>query len=192
MRRLPKHSESSGDIEYEVIEDEEEVMEWWSDTCVLEHQSVELMPVSNDDPEGIEVTVAIDSGAVDHVASGEDLHGIQVVPSASSKAGKHFMGANGKTIENLGQAAVSMKAPTTGVRINSIFQIAHVSRPLYSVSRICDSGCEVTFNQSEGKVTKNGKLIAVFPRRGGLYVGTLMVKPAQPKDHEKMGFVRQA
>ena len=85
-----------------------------------------------------------------------------------------------------------MKAPTTGVRINSVFQIARVSRPLYSVSRVCDAGCEVSFNQTEGKVTKNGKVIAVFPRRGGLYVGTLMVKPAQPKVHDQMGFVRQA
>ena len=162
--------DSEHEIKFEVIEDDEEVMDWCSDTCVFEHQCVELMPVADDDPEGVQVAVAIDSGAVDHVSSGEDLPGIEVVPSASSKAGKHFIGANGKTIENKGQAAVSLKA-SNGVRINSVFQIAQVSRPFYSVSRICDAGCEVSFNRTEGRVTKNGKRIATFPRRRGLYVG---------------------
>ena len=176
-------------IDYEIIEDDLEVMDWIS---VVEHMYDDLMPV--DTPkEGIEVTVAIDSGAVDHVADDGDMPGIEVVPSAASIAGKHFMGANGKTIINKGQAAVRMKAPDTGAMINSVFQVAQVSRPLYSVSKICDSGCEVTFNNKEGRVlTKSGKLIATFPRRGGLYVNTFLVKPSDPSKHKEMGFTRHA
>jgi len=83
-----------------------------------------------------------------------------------------------------------MKAKETGVKINSIFQIAGVSRPLYSVSKICDAGCEVHFTKGEGRVTRNEKLIATFPRRGGLYIGTLMVKPDNPKRSKDSGFVR--
>ena len=78
------------------------------------------------------------------------------------------------------------------MKINSIIQIAEVSRPLYSVSKICDSGCEVHFAKDEGRVTRNGKLIATFPRRGGLYIGTLMVKPGDPKNPKEADFARQA
>jgi len=102
------------------------------------------------------------------------------------------MGANGKTIENRGQAAITMKDPSTRATINSVFQVARVSRPLYSVSRICDAGCEVSFNKTEGRVMKGAKVIATFPRRGGLYVNTFMVKPADPKRHRDMGFTRHA
>ena len=102
------------------------------------------------------------------------------------------MGANGKTIENRGQAAVAMKSTSTGANINSVFQIARVSRPLYSVSRICDAGCDVQFSKTEGRVSKGGKLIATFPRKGGLYVSTFTVKPADPRRHKDMGFQRPA
>jgi hypothetical protein len=85
-----------------------------------------------------------------------------------------------------------MTAPDIGAMINSVFQVAQVSRPLYSVSKICDSGCDVTFNKTEGRVLKNGKLIATFPRRGGLYVNTFLVKPSDPSKHKEMGFTRHA
>jgi len=128
------------------------------------------------------------------VASEDDVPGAEIVPSPASRAGRHFQGANGKTIENKGQSTVRMRAKDTDVRINSIFQIAQGSRPLYSVSKICDTGCEVHFTKDEGRVTRNGKLIAAFPRRGGLYIGTLIVKPGDPKSVKNARdapFVRQ-
>jgi len=168
-------------LEYEIIQDDNEVLEWLSDVNVFEYQADDLLPVDEKMDE-VEMSVAIDSGAVDHVASEDDIPGAEVVPSAASRAGRHFQGANGKTIENKGQSTVHMRAKETGVKINSVFQIAEVSRPLYSVSQICDSGCEVAFNKDEGRVTRGGKLIATFPRRGGLYIGALMVKPGNPKN----------
>jgi hypothetical protein len=183
---------SSSDIDYELVEDEE-VIEWLSDTNVFEYQADDLMPLDDDDPE-FEMAIAIDSGAVDHVASEDDVPGAEIAPSPASRAGRYFQGANGKTIENKGQSTVRMRAKDTDVRINSIFQIAQVSRPLYSVSKICDTGCEVHFTKDEGRVTRNGKLIAAFPRRGGLYIGTLIVKPGDPKSAKNARdapFVRQ-
>jgi hypothetical protein len=185
---VPEEFEAVDDdqiIDYERVEDE------LSDTNVLENMNDDLLPIDDHD-EGAEVAIAIDSGAVDHVANDEDMPGIEVVPSASSIAGRHFMGANGKTIENRGQAAVAMKSTSTGANINSVFQIARVSRPLYSVSRICDAGCDVQFTKTEGRVSKGGKLIATFPRKGGLYVSTFTVKPADPRRHKDMGFQRPA
>jgi len=174
---------------FEIIDDNPEVMDWIS---LFEHDNDDLMPMMDENHDGVEVSIAMDSGAVDHVANDEDMPGIEVVPSAASKAGRHFVGANGKTIENKGQAAVRMKAQDTGAMINSVFQIAQVSRPLYSVSKICDSGCEVAFDNKEGRVLKNGKVIASFPRRGGLYVSTFLIKPSDPSKHKQMGFQRHA
>jgi hypothetical protein len=175
-------------ITYEIVEDEE-VTEWLSDTNVFEYQAEDLLPI--DEMEEVEMAVAIDSGAVDHVASEDDIPGAEIVPSPASLAGRHFQGANGKTIENKGQSTVRMRSKDTGVKINSVFQIAHVSRPLYSVSKICDTGCEVHFNKTEGRVTRNNKLIATFPRRGGLYIGTLVVNPNNPRKHKDADFIRQ-
>ena len=56
----------------------------------------------------------------------------------------------------------------------SVLQIAEVSRPLYSVSKICDSGASVTFSNSEAVVkSKDGAVLAKFKREGGLYVTDL-------------------
>ena len=78
--------------------------------------------------------------------------------------------------------------------VTSTFQVAPVTRPLHSVSRMCDSGCEVSFNKDRGEVTKNGKIIATYRRMGGLYVAEFEASdkennggtPDQPS-----GFVRQ-
>ncbi len=54
-----------------------------------------------------------------------------------------------------------------------MFQIADVTRPLYSVGRICDAGCSVTFDKTKAVVVKDGQTIATFDRQGGLYLADL-------------------
>ena len=44
-----------------------------------------------------------------------------------------------------------------------------MTRALYSVSKICDDGCEVHFTATEAIVTKDGKVVTRFGREGGLY-----------------------
>jgi hypothetical protein len=51
-----------------------------------------------------------------------------------------------------------------------------VSRPLYSVGRICDAGCEVSFNAKQATVSKNNRKIAIFERRNGLYLANIEVR----------------
>ena len=54
-----------------------------------------------------------------------------------------FAAANGDPITNRGQLIVGL--PTTeGHPIHFAFQVCEVSRPLWSVSKICDAGCSVT------------------------------------------------
>ena len=136
------------------------------------------------------IKVAIDSGAANHVAGPEDVEGFPILPSRASKKGLGFVAANGATIPNLGEAKVGMKEPG-GRSINSIFQVAEVSRPLYSVSRICDEGCGVHFCASHATVTKGGVEIAKFPRQNGLYVTEMTLQPPIERPGDTSGFARQ-
>ncbi len=59
-------------------------------------------------------------------------------------------------------------------------QVAEVSRPLMSVSQICDahSDNKAVFTASEGIVVRNGTILARYPRRGGLYVAEMEINNA--------------
>ncbi len=120
------------------------------------------------------IRVAMDSGAGDHVASPEDVEGFAIEESPNSKAGRSFVAANGGRIKNHGQATVRMKTKA-GQRVASTFQVADVTRPLYSVSKLCDAGYDVSFTKNEALVTKEGTVVHRFHREGGLYVAEMHI-----------------
>ena len=64
--------------------------------------------------------------------------------------------------------------------INSLkttFQLAKVTRPLMSVSRICDGGMTALFDDKKAVVRDSkGKIVCVFKRQGGLYVCRMKLK----------------
>ena len=62
--------------------------------------------------------------------------------------------------------------------MQSIFQIAAVSRPLMSVGKICDEGHEMIFNNLCAVVrSKQGEELCKFHRdTGGLYVAKLKLR----------------
>jgi len=134
------------------------------------------------------IKVAIDSGAADHVINPEDVPGHSVVPSAGSKAGKHFLAAGGHRIPNQGQLNLMVSGEGFAKRVKSTFQAAPVTRPLLSVSKICDSGCKVLFDKDRATIRKDGRNVGTFVRRGGLYVAELMVQdPDRPADFPRPG-----
>ena len=127
-------------------------------------------------PARCRMTVALDSGAGDHVVGPDDIPNFNIEPSAGSRAGRGFIAANGNKIANLGQSKVRVMDSEANSAFRSVVQVAEVSRPLYSVSKICDSnpGVEVTFNSRAAQVKdKNGKIVAKFKRQGGLYLADL-------------------
>jgi hypothetical protein len=128
------------------------------------------------------VQIAMDSGAGKNVTPPELIEGYAVQPSYGSRHNKHFVAANGGKILNLGEATLNFN-DGAGSKLRSNFQVAEVSRMLYSVSQICDTECEVHFNKSEGTVIKDNKIIARFPRKGGLYVMETTLKA--PAAHQK-------
>ena len=75
-----------------------------------------------------------------------------------------------------------------GNEILSKFQVAAISRPLWSVGRICDAGYEVRFSKggaqtlhaASGKAqtlhAASGKAVGRFERRNGLYMATMKLR----------------
>ena len=137
------------------------------------------------------MNVILDSGACDHVVGRGEIPGYDVQPSAGSRANRCYTDAGGRSIRNEGESVVEMKLPAGESVSNSCaaaFQIADVSRPLLSVSKICEKGNDVLCRDNCAFILdKNHNVVAKFEKRNGLYAATLAVK--NPKF---AGFQRQA
>ena len=55
-------------------------------------------------------------------------------------------------------------------QIKSTFQLAAITRPLMSVSKVCDQGMTVRFDKEKAVVlNQNNQAVCKFARLGGLY-----------------------
>ena len=127
----------------------------------------------------IDFDVALDSGCVGHVCADTDAPGFKIAPSAGSTRGQTFVVGNGDKIANQGQVALPLESEVNSQvnHVGAIFQVAKVTRPLMSVSRICDSGFTCHFNKQQGVVKDtSGKVVCVFHRRGGLYICNMKMR----------------
>ena len=67
-------------------------------------------------------------------------------------------------------------------RISSKFEAADVTRALWSVGLICDSGLDVRFNSDRALVIdKQGREVCVFNRTNGLYIAEVQVEVARER-----------
>ena len=127
-----------------------------------------------EEPEFIEFEVILGSGAGAHVVSAAMIPGYVVEESELSRAGAGFVAADGGRMKNRGEA--KLKMITTDSRggdhqVHSTFQVADVTRALWSVALICDSGLDVRFGRESAVVVDSkGIEICKFQRRNGLYV----------------------
>ena len=130
----------------------------------------------NETWQDIEFEVALDSGSVVHVCSVDDCPGYRLGESAGSRRGQEFLMGDGGTIPNMGQSKLNLSDGTKD--IESIFQIAAVTRPLMSVAKICDEGHTVTFDSVMAVVhSADGDELCKFKRKdGGLYVACLKLR----------------
>ncbi len=148
--------------------------------------------------EFIEMEVVLDSGAGAHVANKDHIPGYMVVPSMLSKAGAAFVGADGSRIKNYGEAALLMMTTDSNGKqhaVESKFQVADVTRALWSVGVICDSGLKVLFDADHATVhDRKGVELCRFERRQGLYIATVKLKNPAFKQPDatpsKSGFQR--
>ena len=136
------------------------------------------LEVSEEAWKDIEFEVALDSGSVVHVCSLTDCPGYRLGESPGSRRQQHFQMGDGGEIPNLGQSQLNLSDDLVGRDIQSVFQIAAVTRPLMSVGRICDEGHSITFNNVMAVVnSSDGAEICRFHRsQGGLYVAKLKLR----------------
>ena len=145
---------------------------------LVKEQGLDQVLMANDAWEDIEFEVALDSGSVVHVCAPGDCPGYMLQESPGSKRGQEFQMGDGGLIKNLGQKQLNLSDSMIGRDVQSVFQIAAVTRPLMSVGRICDEGHEITFNNICAVVrTKEGEELCRFSREpGGLYVAKLKLR----------------
>ena len=136
-----------------------------------------------DEPEFIFIEICLDSGAGDHVLSRVDVPGFTIEESAGSRARRHFLAAGGKKIPNEGQALLHLVG-NRDAGLRSVFQVAEVTRPLWSVGKICDQGFEARFNSKRASILdRHGNGILSFEGKNGLYLGSIKLR--NPKFKKK-------
>ena len=133
-----------------------------------------------------DIEITLDSGCVDHIIDLGDAPGYEayVAESAGSRRKQNYVVGNGARVPNEGQICLNLehnKGMTEGVNlIKSTFQVAEISRPLMSVSRVCDMGMECRFKKDEALiVNSDGQTVARFARHGGLYIANMRLKPPE-------------
>ena len=84
--------------------------------------------------------------------------------------GVHYVTASGNRIRNEGEKQIKIKPKTGDVR-QMTFQVAKVTKPLCSVSKICEKGHTVVFDDG-GSYIKHKKTGAIIPlkKERGVYV----------------------
>ena len=132
------------------------------------------------EPEWLEVECCLDTGSSIHAADRIDFPGFDVTESDGSRAGQKFQAAGGSLIENEGQVSALMTAPGSpiGTELQFCFQIAKVTRPLISVTKMTEKGeLQILCKKDEALVldSKN-RTVAKFARKGGLYVAVMKVR----------------
>jgi len=142
-------------------------------------------------PRYTKMKVALDSGAGAHVINPNDAPGYAVQPSAMSKAGAAFLAADGGRIPNYGEVKINLIAHDSkggSHKVTSRFEAADVTRALWSVGLICDSGLDVRFSSERAVVAdKKGQEICVFSRINGLYVAEVDVENPNPEGFHRRG-----
>ena len=114
--------------------------------------------------------ITIDSGAAESVASRGDFAGVPVTKGDDARNGVYYIAANGDEIYNAGEQEVAM-VTADGPR-SMRFQICDVTKTLASVSKICEKGHRVIFDDEAGSCIQHKSTGRVIPleKKNGVYV----------------------
>ena len=130
----------------------------------------------------MKVGSVVDSGASAPVCPPTTAPNVPIVPSEGSRRGMKYTSASKHKLPNLGQQSIHA-CTEAGNMTDVLFQVADVSKPLVSVSALCERGNRVIFGKAGG-VVKNLRtgLETPFYRRNGIYVLSmwLLDEPEQP------------
>ena len=124
----------------------------------------------------VKVHSVVDSGASAPAAPPSMVPSVAIRPTPGSRQGQKYTSASKHKLPNLGQQQIQA-CTESGTMTEVLFQVADVSKPLVSVSAICEMGNRVIFGKSRG-VVKNLKSGAETPfyRRNGIYILSLWLQ----------------
>ena len=87
---------------------------------------------------------------------------------------------NGHRIPNEGEFILTLDADD-GIPLAIRFQVAEITRPLISVSQLCEKGFHVEFKETHALVVdSSGRTACTFKRKGQLYTAKMTLKAPEP------------
>ena len=132
----------------------------------------------------------IDSGAAESVAPASMAPWVPTRPSEGSKRGQVYMSANGAKLPNLGEKQFKVMT-AEGNPAAATFQVAEVTRPLCSVTRICDRGNRVVFTSEGGYIENMTSGVQTgCHQRNNVYVMEMYVEEPPAQGAAASGFAR--
>ena len=133
------------------------------------------------------IEIILDIGACRHVMARESAPGYPVHESPGSRRGQNFIVGNGERVPNEGQMALSLQAEVgEGVTalLGTTFQVADLTRPLMSVSQVCEQGFHCVFESTHALIVDpSGETVCRFDKEGQLFVAKMKLRAPD-------GFVR--
>jgi hypothetical protein len=128
------------------------------------------------EPKWEKIEAVIDSGAAESVAPSSMAPWVPVQPSEGSKRGLVYMSASGAKLPNQGEKQFSMMT-SEGNWAEATFQVADVTRPLCSVTKVCDKGNRVVFEANGGYIENLATGVCTsFARQNNVYVMDMFVE----------------
>ena len=106
---------------------------------------------STDDAGWTRIVSVVDSGCVEHVGPPEMAPEVSIRPSVGSSRGQTYCVANGEDLDNLGQKTLAGYTAEGG-KGSVTYQMANVTKPLFSVGQACDEGNIVVFGSRGGMI----------------------------------------
>jgi hypothetical protein len=127
-------------------------------------------PQTWDQKRWVKVSSVVDSGASAPVAPPSMAPNVPIVPSEGSRRGQQWTSASKHKLKNLGQQTIHA-CTEAGDMTDVLFQVAEVSKPLISVSALCERGNRVVFGRAGGVVQnmRTGRQTP-FYRQNGIYI----------------------
>ena len=125
--------------------------------------------------------ITIDSGAVDTVGPKRVGEGFPITPTKESVMGIGYKAANGTYIKNYGERVIE-GLTEKGQNVKMKVTVADVSKVLASVSKICECGSRVVFDDAGSYIEdkRTGERTALHKRRG-VYVMDIKVRRSKEK-----------
>ena len=116
------------------------------------------------------VSAIMDCGSAECVVPETIARNIPLMETEASRSRQTYHTADGGVIKNKGEKTVTMYSED-GDQFRARYQITNVTRPLNSISRVCDQGNNVLFTKTGGWIINHetGRY-TWFPREHEMYV----------------------